>query len=153
MAKKIGKYQLILLIAFFISAAVLKIWQYHWPEAVVELKKEQLTVLVAKTPWHWHRGLGKRDTLEPYDGMIFLFPFAERHAFVMRDTRFPLDIVWLERGTVVDIAQHVQPEDLPEEELTKYIPRAVANMVLELPAGWSETHQLEIGNALTVLSE
>ncbi len=153
MVKKVSKYQLIFLVAFFASAIGLKLWQYHWPEATVELKGEQLDVMVAKTPWHWHRGLGKRDTLEPYDGMIFLFPNVERHAFVMRDTRFPIDIVWMERGAVVDIAKDVQPEDVAEQQLTKYIPRAVANMVLELPAGWAEAHELEIGDRLTVISE
>jgi uncharacterized membrane protein (UPF0127 family) len=76
--------------------------------------------------------------------MLFLYPFFEKHVFVMRDMKFSIDIIWFNAGEVVDIAPSVpvQPQD------RQYTPRASANAVLELPAGWAEAHKLQIGDHL-----
>lgn len=145
-----SKFTFVVIAAFFLSAIFLFFWQYHWPTVTVQLAHTKLEVLVAKTPKHWYEGVGGRKSLEPYDGMLFLFDGSSRQAMVMRDTLFPLDIIWLDHGVVVDIAPHVQPEiDRPEAQLTRYYPRANANMVLELPAGWVLEHGLKIGDLLS----
>jgi len=147
--KKLTKFQKIFLVAFLFSAVGLWFWGWRWPTAVVELEGKRLHVLVAKSPRHQYRGLGRRDTLSPYDGMLFVFPITHRVGIVMRDMRFPLDIVWLDKGEVVDIAPSVPLEPgLDESELTVYRPRLPANAVLELPAGWAEAHGLKIGDRL-----
>lgn len=158
-SKKLHKVTLskgytILLIVFLVTTIGLKLWQHRWPDAVIQVGDEQVDVLVAKTPWHWQKGLGDRETIAPYDGMLFVFPIERRHVFVMRDTLFSIDIVWFNNGKVVDIAPNVPTEiGVPEEELVKYIPRDVANAVVEFPAGWAFEHGLEIGDSLRVISE
>ncbi len=152
--KKISGGQWVLLIGFFLSLIILKGWQYYWPSAVVSVGPvEQVSVLVAKTPWHWHRGLGKRDSLEEYDGMLFLFPRSTRQGIIMRDMQFAIDIIWLSGGTVVDIAPFVPVEDVPEEQLHVYYPRENADMVLETRAGWVKEHGVQIGDRLEVVDE
>lgn len=152
--KKFKKSYTILLIAFLVCLVGLKIWQYHWPEAVIELKGEKLTVLVAKTPYHWYRGLGKRETLGEYGGMLFLHPTMSEHGIVMRDMKFPIDIVWLDHGEVVDFAPNVPLEpEASEAELIRYFPRKPVNLVLELPAGWTLEHDLKIGDWMAVIEE
>ncbi|MFA4831317.1 MAG: DUF192 domain-containing protein [Patescibacteria group bacterium] len=150
---KLSKFNLIILALFAVSVVGLKIWQYHWSDAVVEIKGEQLRVLVAKTPYQQKKGLGKRDSLGEYQGMLFVFSLPGRIAMVMRDMKFPIDIVWLNGTKVIDIAPNVQTEDVPEEDLAVYYPRKAANLVLELPAGWAEEHDLRIGDVLTVVQE
>ena len=67
----------------------------------------------------------------------------------MRGMRFPIDIVWLSDGVVVDIAPSVPIEPgVPEADLRVYYPRLKANTVIELPAGWAEGHGLKIGDEL-----
>jgi hypothetical protein len=143
---------------FFVILAVscmgAKLWQFRWPEATIELGDRVLHVQVAETLYQTHKGLGDRDTLAPYDGMLFLFDFPKKPGIVMRDMRFPIDIVWLYDGTVVDIAPNVPIEPgVSEFELTRYYPREEATMVLELPAGWSGQHNLEIGDTLRFVEE
>ena len=83
--------------------------------------------------------------------MLFLFDGSSRQAMLMRDTLFPLDIIWLDRGIVVDMAPNVQTEiGRSEKQLTRYYPRAPANMVLEVPAGWLAEHSLKIGDKLSL---
>lgn len=137
---------------FIIATIGVELWQLHWPKATIRLRNTDLYVLVANTPDHWYRGLGGRTNLAPYDGMIFLFPVSKPQGFVMRDMIFPLDIVWLDRGAVVDIAPRVPIEPgATEDELRVYTPRKPANIVLELPAGWAEAHSLKIGDRMTVV--
>lgn len=155
MTEKPSKYTLVVLAAFFISMIGLWVFQYHFGEATVSLKGEQLHVLVAKTPKQLYRGLGKRESLYPYDGMLFLFPLPDRHGIVMRDMQFPIDIVWLSGGVVVDIAPNapVEGDDVDLRSRMIYLPREDATAVLELSAGWAEKHDLQIGDSLTVVAE
>lgn len=143
--QKIKKSHIITLILVFSTGLFLRVWQYHYSEEVVELKGVELNVMLAKTPKQWYRGLGQRESLGEYDGMLFLFPFYEQHTLVMRDMEFPIDMVWLSAGKVVDIAPNVPV--FPQDKL--YVPRVENNAVLELPAGWAKAHNLQIGDTLS----
>lgn len=143
---------------FFVILAVsfmgVKLWQLQWPKATVELKGQILYVQVAETLYQTHKGLGDRETLAPYDGMLFLFDFPKKAGIVMRDMRFPIDIVWLYNGEVVDIAPNAPIEPGASEfDLTRYYPRSDATAVLELSAGWADAHDLRIGDRLRLLEE
>lgn len=142
-----------LFLTVFIAAAIgIALWQRQYPTATLSLKGEMLHVLVADTPARHYRGLGGRDALLPYHGMLFLFGESGRHAFVMRAMRFPIDIVWFQDGRVVDIAPNMQPDSVPDG-LHGYAPRAPANLVLELPAGWAERHGLSLGDRLLLVED
>ena len=153
--KPVSKKMKWLLIIFLVAAGGLQLWKFRWPKMVLELKGEKLNVLVADTYYHQRKGLGGRESLSPYDGMLFLFSFPAKQAFVMRDMEFPIDIVWLKQQIVVDMAKNVQIEELGtlEEGLQRYYPRVEATAVLELPAGWADSHQLQIGDALKVVDD
>lgn len=155
MMKKITKASQIttgvILGIFFVAFTFLYVWQQKPAEATVFLKDTQLQVLVPKTLEQRHVGLGGRDQLEPYNGMLFIYEFPGDHGIVMRDMHFPIDIIWLDRGVVVDFAPEVQPEHVSEDELFVYRPRTKATMVLELPAGWASEHELRIGDKLTIV--
>lgn len=123
----------------------------YWPEASVTLANQTLRVQVADSLYRQIKGLGGRSKLAPYDGLLFVFSGAGEYGFVMRDMKFPIDIIWFDNGRVVDIAPRVAPEPgVPEAELRRYVPRKPANLVLEAPAGWAEAHGLKIGDLLQV---
>lgn len=54
-----------------------------------------LKLELAATPETREHGLMKRDALSPNDGMVFLFPAADDYAFWMKDTRIPLDMLFI----------------------------------------------------------
>lgn len=148
---KVTKKMKIFGIVFLVAIIVLQFTKYNWGEASVALKDVPLHALVAKNTYQLEKGLGGRDSLAPYDAMIFLFSTPARYAFVMRDMKFAIDIVWLNAGEVVDIAPNVAPEPgVGEDQLRRYLPRSAATMVIELPAGWAQAHGLVIGDRLTV---
>lgn len=141
----------IFLIVFVVALVGVQAYKLYWPKATIILKDQPLHVLVADNPYRHYKGLGGRESLAPYDGMLFLFAVPAQYAFVMRDTLFSIDIVWFMDGEVVDIAPRVPVEPgVKEADLKRYIPRKPATMVLELPAGWAEEHGLKIGDRLSI---
>lgn len=144
---KRGTLSFFLIIFFFGSAVVLSIWQRFLPTATMSLAGQRLFVQVAEIPSHQYKGLGGRDTVEPYDGMLFSYIRKAHHGIVMRDMEFAIDIIWFDGEKVVDIAPHVQPEPgKVDGEFTVYRPRIPATAVLEVPAGWAQEHMLTIGD-------
>lgn len=152
MTKKRNPITVIIIVVFFASVIGLAIWQQFMPTATLELAGQELYVQVAKYPHHQYKGLGGRDTLEPYDGMLFVYTTQRYHGIVMREMEFPIDIVWLDGDIVVDIAPNVPIEpDASELELRPYRPRVPATNVLELNAGWVEEYGVKIGDRVSVL--
>lgn len=152
--KKFKKRHLLFIVIFILSYAGLKLWQMRLPQAEVELMGQKITVWVAKTPSHLYKGLGGKDNLQENQGMLLVFGKMGKHSIVMRDMEFPIDIIWLSNGKIVDIAPNVPIEpEVSEEKLIRYYPRKEANAVLELPAGWAERNQLKIGEGLKIIED
>ncbi|MFZ2190260.1 MAG: DUF192 domain-containing protein [Candidatus Magasanikiibacteriota bacterium] len=152
--KKVKKWQWYILVAFIVFGIGLKIYQRHFSSTKLELKGQEINVLVAKTIYQQYKGLGGRKDLGDYDGMIFPYLASDKYTFVMRDMKFPIDIIWFDNGTVVDIAPNVQIEpEASEAQFKRYYPRKPANLVLELPAGWAEKNDLKIGDKIGLVEE
>ncbi len=143
----------ILFLIIIVGAGVLKLWQnYHWSSVFIEFGGKRMEVLVAKTIGQQYRGLGKRDDLGIYHGMLFVHSLPDKYGIVMRNMRFPIDIVWLNNGEIIDIAPNVPTEPgVPEAQLRVYRPRKPANMILELPAGWTTENGVKIGDLIKIL--
>lgn len=144
----IKKTTKIVFILFFICFVILQIYNYRWPTAELRVGDQIITVQVAKTFRHQKKGLGGREQMN-VEGLLFPFDTSARHAIVMRNMEFPIDIVWLHNGVVVDIAANVPVEpDATEATLKRYYPRKEANAVLELPAGAIARYGLKIGHTV-----
>ena len=135
-----------------IVAAGYRFYQNIWPKADVVIGNARLNVLVANNELRRYRGWSNHRTMGKYSGMLFVFPDRGQHTMVMRVMRFPLDIIWLDGRTIVDMAPRLPPEsNKPEAELTPYFSRAPATLVLELPAGFIEEHKLKIGEVVEII--
>lgn len=148
-----SKFNIFLITIFLLASVGLWFTQgSDWPETKIKLGGEKLHVLVAKTNYQQKKGLGGREELTPYDGMLFRFYPDYEVPMVMRDMQFPIDIIWLQNNKVVDIEQNVQPEpDKSEPELTVYKPDQESDMVLEVSAGWVKKNKIKEGDKLKVL--
>ncbi len=105
---------------------------------------------IAATSDARQKGLSGREALGAHDGMLFLFPLANRYPFWMIDMRFPIDIIWIRGRSVVDIAANAQPPapGTSAAEFPLYYPRLPADKVLEIPAGAAEQMGIKIGDEL-----
>jgi uncharacterized protein len=114
------------------------------PETIVRVGDASVRVEVADDEASREQGLSGRDELPPDAGMLFVLD-TDRPAFWMRGMRFPLDIVWIKHGRVVDITARI-PTPGPGGGLPTYSPRPAANRALEVNAGWAARHGVRRGD-------
>ncbi len=113
--------------------------------AAIRVGQSVFSVEVARMPEEWAVGLSGRDCLAGNGGMLFVTPVEEQF-FWMKDTRFPLDIAFLDDdGVVVNVAT------MPPHTLEYAVSLRPVGFVLELPAGSFE--KAGIGEGDRVLSE
>lgn len=114
--------------------------------ARVVIGKTIVIAEIADTPQQQQQGLSDRAELSKGTGMLFVFKKPDYYAFWMKDMKFPIDIIWIDADwSVVDITERLMPESYP----STVRPEIAAQYVLEVPAGFSDAHYIEIGEKVT----
>ncbi|MEM4268348.1 MAG: DUF192 domain-containing protein [Candidatus Woesearchaeota archaeon] len=94
-------------------------------------------VEIARTEHERSLGLMFRDSLPENQGMLFIFEEEDYHAFWMKNTNIPLDIIWLDSElTVVHISRSTPP--CLTDPCPVYTAPLKAKYVLEVNAGAAE---------------
>lgn len=101
---------------------------------------------VASSPEQRRRGLMGREELPDGTGMLFVFPEREERFVWMKDTPLALDIAFLDDKSRVAAIRQLVPLD---ETLVE---SGVATaLVLEVPRGWFDRHDVEVGSLARVV--
>jgi len=93
------------------------------------------------------QGLMYRDHLGNGNGMLFFFPASGEYAFWMKNTRIPLDMIWIDANRRVAHVKHEVPP-CRVADCPSYPPNAIAQYVLEVDGGVARQHGLKAGDAL-----
>ena len=115
-------------------------------QAQIDIGGVRLKVQIADTPDARERGLSGRESVAPYDGMLFVF--NEPSTLWMKGMLFPLDIIWVTPdGRVADIIEDVQPDSYPQKFRSRFlaVPYAV-----EVPAGFVRHHHISVGDRVSL---
>ena len=103
---------------------------------------------VADSPEEHAQGLMHRTQLDKDSGMLFIFTYRFRHAFWMKNTLIPLDMIWFDHALrVVHIEENVPP--CQADPCPSYAPRQEALYVLELNAGTAREKEIKLGDQFT----
>jgi uncharacterized membrane protein (UPF0127 family) len=107
---------------------------------------------LAATPQERSRGLMFRENLAKDHGMLFAFAEAQPWTFWMKNTKIPLDIIWMDgKKKIVHIESNVPICTRTDETCPQYRPTGNAMFVLELAGGVAETLKLQNGAKLQFL--
>lgn len=93
----------------------------------VEIDDKRIDVEIVESEEEREKGLMHRKDLCESCGMLFVFEESKRHPFWMKNTTIPLDIIFIQNNTVVDL-YHAEP---CKGECKTYVPVREANYVLE----------------------
>lgn len=121
-------------------------------EGTLQLKKvsndsiiKTLDIEIADDEYQIQTGLMYRNSMKETYGMLFIFPNEAPRSFYMKNTRIPLDIIYIAAdSTIVSFQKSAKPFD--ETSLPSNLP---AKYVLEINAGLSDTWQLEVGDKIS----
>lgn len=104
----------------------------------------KLDIEIAKTEQEVQTGLMYRVSMKPNQGMLFVFPEVHERSFYMKNTRIPLDLIFLDGNkNIVSFLENAQPFN--ESSLPS---KAKAQFVLEVNAGFAEKWLLEVGDTM-----
>ena len=108
------------------------------------------------------RGLMFRENLPEDGGMIFLFKTPELHSFWMRNTRIPLDILFIDKDSKIT-AIHTMTVEKPQgkqesdedycSRLPGYSSLKPAIAAIEINAGMADSLNLKIGDKVEIFQK
>ena len=113
------------------------------PHVNVHIGDAVFSAQVAKTNEQRIKGLSGRAGLGSDEAMLFVYDTDGKWSIWMKEMRFPIDIVWLDKDKkVVHIVKNVPPESYPHES---FVPMEDARYVVELAAGTVARKAITIG--------
>lgn len=81
------------------------------PTVQMPIGSKSFTLEIARNDETRARGLMRRDSMPADHGMIFVFDTPQVLSFYMKNTRIPLDIVFVTEDGVVDSVRQMKPYD------------------------------------------
>ena len=104
-----------------------------------------LSIELAETDYETETGLMYRESMEPNQGMLFIFEDEAPHNFYMKNTYIPLDLFFITKDQkIATIIQNAKPMDetsLPSEVPVQY--------VLEVNAGSAAAWNIKEGDSIS----
>ena len=104
----------------------------------------KLDIEIADTDYDIQTGLMYRNSMKKNQAMLFVFPTVKARSFYMKNTRIPLDLIYIDHNkSIVSFQENATPFD--EKSLPSEVP---AQFVLEINAGLAEEWLLEVGDKM-----
>jgi uncharacterized membrane protein (UPF0127 family) len=119
------------------------IWDLDLESFELELEDKEFEIFIANTDQSRKDGLSVVEGIDPDEGMLFVFPSPGKHQMWMRDTDFPLDMIFLDEDFVVLGVESALPDNddlIGSWDNVKY--------VVELPAGSADACDIQEGDEL-----
>ncbi|MBU1179932.1 DUF192 domain-containing protein [Patescibacteria group bacterium] len=143
-----NKFAFYVIMIMVVAALGLKAVNFFTKKGEVLINQKVFKVEVLKKEWELKKGLSGRSSLAESKGLLFAFPNPDKYGFWMKGMKFPIDIIWIDDGKIVDIKQSA-PVPLTQNYET-YTPAAPARYVLEINAGLSEEYGLKVGDSVAL---
>ncbi|MDO7171796.1 DUF192 domain-containing protein [Mariniflexile sp. AS56] len=103
-----------------------------------------LDIEIADTDFDIQTGLMYRDSMKENQGMLFVFDDVTERYFYMKNTKIPLDIIYIDEAKqIVSFQKNAKPFD--ETALPSNLP---AKYVLEVNAGLADAWLLAVGDGV-----
>ena len=115
------------------------------PTTKMNLGGKTFTIEIARTDKTREHGLMDRDSMPADHGMIFVFKDEQPRAFWMRNTRIPLDIVFVKSDGEIVSVHSMKPFDLSSTRSA-----GPAKYAIELNEGVATAQNLKPGDKLEI---
>lgn len=135
----------IVVILFLLATSILYLKIDNTKEFKLNINNKDILIEVVDTEESRNKGLSDRESILKDYGMLFVFDKPDKYGFWMKDMKFPIDIVWLDKNLKI---VHIENKVIPESYPRVFIPPENSLYVIEFNAGFIEENQLSVGNIL-----
>jgi hypothetical protein len=112
------------------------------PLKTLHLESASVKISIAEDEDLQLKGLSGIEQLPSGYGLFFVFKEEGFHGIWMKDMKFPIDIIWMDKKLqVIDIKKDISPDTYPE----LFYPQTPALFVLEVEAGFSIKNNVKVG--------
>jgi uncharacterized protein len=130
---------LIIILAFIAAGCSSKVNTPQPSTLNVCIRKGCVTAEIASDDAARERGLMYRDSLPADRGMLFIFDSDGRYSFWMKNTKMPLDIIWINPAMrVAGVSADVQP--CGDGDCPSIMSETEIRYVLEVNAGFAKKY-------------
>jgi uncharacterized membrane protein (UPF0127 family) len=120
------------------------------PTSIANINNNKINIEKATTLLERTKGLSFRKSFNENQAMLFVYPKEDYLSFWMVDMNFALDIIWLNKNCkVIYIEKNIQPCP-SRNQCPAVTPNKPAQYVLEVVSGFTEKHNISIGDTLEV---
>ena len=151
MSKNILIFGVILLVLIVLAYFTFNSFRSLTDSKTIDIKGNKIQLEIADSIEEQKKGLSGREKLANNKAMLFKFSKADRHAFWMKDMKFPIDIVFINGEKVVTIYENVKPvQNDRSSNLTTYTPSTPADKVLELNEGSVKKFGIKVNDIIKI---
>lgn len=118
----------------------------------VKIDRTSVRADVASSEASRNKGLAGRNPLQDTQGMLFIFPETSAASFWMKGMTFPIDIIWINNNTVIEVTPNLPPPvpGTADEQLIRYSPTGPVDQVVEVATGWAASHGIQPGDPVKI---
>lgn len=122
------------------------------PNTICNLGSSELNIFLARTFAQRAKGLMFAESLADNEGMLFVYNSPRKMVFWMKNTKIPLDIIFLSSNLqIIEWIEGMQPGyGKSEYLLPRYEAKQLAQYALELNAGAIKKMGLKLGDKLEI---
>jgi len=141
-----AKFFSYIFLVLIISFLGLQLVNYFTKFGSIEIDNKKFKIEIANDDWELQNGLSGRKKLKTNDGMFFIFPKSDYYVFWMKNMKFPIDILWIDGGKIVDIKEKAP---VPTTNFVEqYLSEQPAMYVLEINSGLVEKYGFKVGDKI-----
>lgn len=146
-----------LIVCAIIGFVIIGAWHFYTnavaddnPRGQVVIGQHTFKVEFAETLASQEQGLSDRNAMAQDEGMLFIFSAPKISTFWMKGMQFPLDVLWIEDGVIVDISRNIPPPSQTGGVPRTMSPTTPADMVLEINAGFVDQLHINTGDTIHI---
>jgi hypothetical protein len=121
------------------------------PTTSLTINDKSLSLEIVTSTQDVQHGLSDRVSMPLDHGMLFVFDAPSVQRFWMYHMHFPLDMIFLRDGVVVDMVKNLPAPSTFSPIPATYTSKTEADMVLEINAGQAEAYGMKEGEIIKEL--
>ncbi len=126
------------IVVIVLISALLLLFKFYSQDTVkIYLGSGVVGAKVAASDAERQKGLSGTKELKSDQGLLMVFDTPAKWSIWMKNMHYNIDVIWLDENRhVVDITTNLSPDTYPQA----FSPKKDAKYILELPAGYVDSH-------------